>query len=197
MRWALPIMLGTMLLATSAPAQQAEPRVFGVSGYSGAGTNPSPKNDPAVLKDNLIPYALTGHIHEREVSKQLGLPITFMPHVAPHFRGISLTVSAELAAPGLDGEAIRELYAEFYANEPLVHVHAAGYDEVPSVQAIANQHHVALGGFVVDEAQQKVVVVSCIDNLLKGAATQAVQNANIILGLPEYEGIDFSSPLRS
>ena len=166
----------------------ASPRIFGVSGYSGAGTTPSPKNDPAVLKDNLIPYALTGHIHEREVSAQLGVPVTFMPHVAPHFRGISLTVSADLASP-IDGSGVHALYEEFYRGEPLVKVHAAGYDETPLVQDIANEHHVALGGFIVDEAQEKVVVLSCIDNLLKGAATQAVQNANLILGLPELEGI--------
>ena len=60
---------------------------FGVSGYSGAGTTPSDKNDPDKLRDNLMPYALAGHVHEREVSAQLGHPVEFMPHVAPHFRG--------------------------------------------------------------------------------------------------------------
>ena len=63
------------------------PTVFGVSGYSGAGTNPSPKNDQRLLKDNLMPYASTRHIHEREVSRHLGTPIAFSPHVASFFRG--------------------------------------------------------------------------------------------------------------
>lgn len=61
------------------------PQCFGVSGYSGAGTTPSDKNDVSKLRDNLMPYALTGHVHEREVSRQLGIPVEFMPHVAPHF----------------------------------------------------------------------------------------------------------------
>src|SRR5262249_42410139 len=58
---------------------EGSPSVFGVSGYSGAGTTPSPRNDPEVLRDNLLPYSLVGHIHEREVSAQLGRPVFFMP----------------------------------------------------------------------------------------------------------------------
>lgn len=61
------------------------PQCFGVSGYSGAGTTPSDKNNQALLRDNLMPYALTDHLHEREVSAQLGIPVEFMPHVAPTF----------------------------------------------------------------------------------------------------------------
>ena len=113
----------------------APPSVFGVSGYSGAGTTPSKRNDPAYLQDNLVPYSLSGHMHERcavasafflgggdpahvllradagsesvvgvlphgasrEVSFQLKQQIRFMPHVAPFFQGISLTVSVPLA----------------------------------------------------------------------------------------------------
>ena len=75
------------------------PQCFGVSGYSGAGTTPSDKNNVALLADNLMPYALTDHVHEREVSKQLALPVEFMPHVAPHFRGITMTVNLSLSAP--------------------------------------------------------------------------------------------------
>src|SRR3546814_5381882 len=67
---------------------------FGVSGYSGAGTTPSARNDADKLRDNLMPYALVDHLHEREVSRQSGLADEFMSHVAPHFRG--LTVAANL-----------------------------------------------------------------------------------------------------
>jgi N-acetyl-gamma-glutamyl-phosphate reductase/acetylglutamate kinase len=59
-----------------------QPTVFGISGYSGAGTKPSPKNDVTNLKDNLIPYSLTDHIHEREISHHLGHTVSFIPHVA-------------------------------------------------------------------------------------------------------------------
>ena len=72
------------------------PVVFGVSGYSGAGTKPSPKNDVENLNNNLIPYALTDHIHEREISKRLGQQVAFIPHVGQWFQGISLTVSIPL-----------------------------------------------------------------------------------------------------
>ncbi|HEY0230194.1 MAG TPA: NAD(P)-binding domain-containing protein, partial [Dokdonella sp.] len=69
------------------------PVCFGVSGYSGAGTTPSDKNDPQKLRDNLMPYSLVNHVHEREVTRHLGVPVEFMPHVAPHFRGITMTVN--------------------------------------------------------------------------------------------------------
>src|SRR5690606_41048809 len=80
---------------------------FGVSGYSGAGTTPSDRNDPALLRDNLMPYALAGHVHEREVSRKLGHPVEFMPHVAPHFRGITRTANLHLSCP-VTLEAVRE-----------------------------------------------------------------------------------------
>ena len=73
-----------------------QPTVFGVSGYSGAGTKPSPKNDVKNLENNLIPYSLTDHIHEREISSQLGLDVAFIPHVAVWFQGIHVSqVAAE------------------------------------------------------------------------------------------------------
>src|SRR3546814_3788083 len=69
---------------------------FGVSGYSGAGTTPSDRNDADKLRDNLMPYALVDHLHEREVSRQSGLAVEFMPHVAPHFRGLTVTANLHL-----------------------------------------------------------------------------------------------------
>jgi N-acetyl-gamma-glutamyl-phosphate reductase/acetylglutamate kinase len=69
-----------------------QPTVFGVSGYSGAGTKPSPKNDVKNLTDNLIPYSLTDHIHEREISSQLGVEVAFIPHVAVWFQGIHVSL---------------------------------------------------------------------------------------------------------
>lgn len=68
-----------------------QPTVFGVSGYSGAGTKPSPKNDVKNLENNLIPYSLTDHIHEKEISRQLGIDVAFIPHVAVWFQGIHVS----------------------------------------------------------------------------------------------------------
>ncbi len=76
---------------------EGTPTVFGVSGYSGAGTKPSPKNDVDNLSNNIVPYSLTDHIHEREISTQLGHPVAFIPHVAVWFQGIHVSVPELLA----------------------------------------------------------------------------------------------------
>ena len=160
------------------------PQCFGVSGYSGAGTSPSDKNNVELLRDNLMPYALTDHMHEREVSAHLGVPVEFMPHVAPHFRGITMTVNLWLQQP-LKREAIIARYRDRYAGEPLVEV----VDEAPWVSRIAGTHGVQIGGFTMAPGGKRVVVVATLDNLLKGAATQALQNLNRALGLDELTAI--------
>lgn len=164
------------------------PVVFGVSGYSGAGTKPSPKNDVKNLENNLIPYALTDHIHEREVSKRLGKDIAFIPHVGQWFQGISLTVSIPLkSGENYTNESICDVYKTFYKDEKLVKVLNVGQE--CTVKNIAGYHGVVIGGFKVNEAGNRVVVTAFIDNLLKGAATQCLQNINLALGYYEYEGI--------
>jgi N-acetyl-gamma-glutamyl-phosphate reductase len=160
---------------------------FGVSGYSGAGTTPSDKNDPVKLRDNLMPYALTGHIHEREVTRQLGHPVEFMPHVAAHFRGITMTANLHLNR-ALTRDEVSARYREAYAGEALVRV----LDEAPWVSRIAGRHHVEIGGFTLSEDGRRLVVVATEDNLLKGAATQALQNLNMAFGLDELTGIPAS-----
>lgn len=160
------------------------PQCFGVSGYSGAGTTPSDKNNVALLADNLMPYALTDHIHEREVSKQLAMPVEFMPHVAPHFRGITMTVNLWLSAP-MSRDAVKALYETRYAGEPLIEV----IDEAPWVSRIAGRHGVQVGAFTMAPGNGRVVVVATLDNLLKGAATQAMQNLNLALGFDELTAI--------
>ncbi|SGZ50490.1 CIC11C00000005336 [Sungouiella intermedia] len=161
------------------------PTVFGVSGYSGAGTKPSPKNDINNLSNNLIPYSLTDHIHEKEVSKQLGLPIAFIPHVAQWFQGINNTVSIPLKPKSLTSRDIRNIYQDRYQGEQLIRVSG----EAPVVRDISGKHGVVVGGFAVNSAEDRVVVVATIDNLLKGAATQCLQNINLALGYGEYDGI--------
>ncbi|KAI8812219.1 Aspartate/glutamate/uridylate kinase [Cladochytrium replicatum] len=146
--------------------------VFGVSGYSGAGTTPSPKNDPARLRNNMIPYSLTDHIHEREVSRHLGHEVAFAPHVAGWFQGISITASIPVTKT-VDVAEVVDKYAEAYAGEKLVRLKQSG--EPPEVRDIEGKHYVEIGGWKVHSSGKRVVVVATIDNLLKGAATQAVQ----------------------
>ena len=176
---AMQLAIAPMLEFLDGPVQ-----CFGVSGYSGAGTTPSDKNDPDKLRDNFMPYALTGHVHEREASAHLGHPVEFMPHVAPHFRGLTITANLHLRT-AFDREAVRDRYRAHYANEPLVRVG----DDAPWVSRIAGAHHVELGGFTLSEDGHRLVVVATEDNLLKGAATQAMQNLNLAFGFDEFAGI--------
>jgi N-acetyl-gamma-glutamyl-phosphate reductase len=163
-----------------------EPVAFGVSGYSGAGMTPSRKNDPVVLEDNLLPYTLVDHLHEKEVSHHLGREIRFLPHVAPFFRGISLTVAAELSTVQTEGELLAR-FLDFYVGCPLVEVRAG----IPEVKQVRGSHRLALGGFAVSDTNpHRVSLVAVLDNLLKGAATQAVQNLNIAFGLDAMTGLD-------
>jgi N-acetyl-gamma-glutamyl-phosphate reductase common form len=158
------------------------PNIFGVSGYSGAGSKPSENNDPKRLKDNLKAYKLVDHIHENEVSRVLGTEVYFIPHVATFFRGIHLTISVQLKN-ALETDEIKILYQQYYKNCELIHV----TDTIPEVQAVRNTHNVNIGGFSV-KGKHLVLCVS-IDNLLKGAATQAIQNMNLALGLEMNLGI--------
>ncbi len=158
--------------------------VFGVSGYSGAGSTPSPKNDLDILRDNLLPYALVGHTQERELNRHSGVDVRFMPHVAPFFRGISCTIALDLkTAIGAD-EALARLQQRFI-DEPLVDVIAGD----ALVTQVRDRNGVVIGGIEADVANKRLVLVSVIDNLLKGAATQALQNLHLCLGVDELSGI--------
>jgi len=182
--YATAAQLGIAPLLPHLAAAPANPTVFGVSGYSGAGTKPSPKNDVNNLTDNLIPYSLTDHIHEREISAQLDREIGFIPHVAVWFAGIHHTISLPLAEK-MASRDVRQLYQDRYAGEKLVRITG----ESPSVKQIANKHYVQIGGFAVHSSGKRAVINVTIDNLLKGAATQCLQNMNLALGYAEYEGI--------
>ncbi|KAJ2111888.1 hypothetical protein GGF48_005411 [Coemansia sp. RSA 921] len=187
--------------------QSRLPSVFGVSGYSGAGTKPSPKNDPEFLRDNLIPYAPVNHIHEREIGHSLTrmshpqhpfttnnpIRVQFSPHVAPFFQGISLTLHVPLCQ-SMTAKDMLEVFREFYQNEKLVHV----TENAPLVRDNAGKHYAVVGGFAVpphsegglaELANRRAVLNVTLDNLLKGAATQAIQNMNIAVGIDEYTGI--------
>lgn len=166
------------------PLVASPPVVFGVSGSSGAGTSPSRKNDPEVLEGNLLAYALTDHVHEREIGRHLGQRVAFHPHVASFFRGISLTLSVELRQEAELG-AVQDRLEAAYAEEPFIEVLPPG--QPPEVKDIVGTHGVRVGGLAVHGA--RAVLVATIDNLLKGAASQALQNLNLSLGFPEGTGL--------
>lgn len=166
------------------PFVTAPPHGFGVSGYSGAGSTPSPRNDAARLKDSLMPYKLTGHVHQREAERHLGTGVRFVPHVAGFFRGLSVTVSTDVSET-VTTTSLRAAFDAAYGHEPLIGVQ----EEPPEIRDRVGHHGALVGGFQVCETGRSAAVVCVLDNLLKGAASQALQNLNLAAGLPEMQGL--------
>ncbi|MCG8443520.1 MAG: N-acetyl-gamma-glutamyl-phosphate reductase [Caulobacterales bacterium] len=171
--------LGPLASRLSGPAS-----AFGVSGYSGAGSTPNPRNDAARLEGSLMPYALTGHGHEGEIRRHAGAAVNFSPHVAGFFRGLSATVQAPLTEP-LTREELKALFHDAFGGEPLIALH----DEPPELREGRQIAGAVVGGFTAAPEERRAVVVAVIDNLLKGAASQALQNIALALGLDEFAGL--------
>lgn len=160
------------------------PAVFGVSGYSGAGTTPGPRSNPDRLANNLMPYKLVGHTHEREATRQLGREIRFMPHVHPTFRGLITTSHVPLESQ-TTAAAARARLEDQYSDDHLVDIQT----DPPELKDGTGRLGVLIGGVEVSEDGRNLVLVAAEDNLLKGAAVQAIQNLNLALGFDEYKGI--------
>ncbi len=158
--------------------------VFGVSGFSGAGSTPSPRNDPDRLRDAILPYSLVDHTHEGELRHVLDADVDFLPHVAPFFRGLSVTVSFHLARPMTIAELVARLGGR-YADEPFVRV----VDEAPVARDPVGTSMIHVGGVEVSRDGRRAAVVGALDNLLAGAASQALRNLNLALGLDERQGV--------
>ncbi len=153
------------------------------SGTSGAGKNPSERTHFGSVHENFLAYGVGNHRHLPEICQEAGTDrIAFVPHLLPTFRGILSTLYLT-PAKGVDADALRACLQEQYAGEPFVKVMQKGAPELRAVQH-TNQCHLAVGA-----CGPVLVVLSAIDNLLKGAAGQAVQNMNLLLGLPETEGL--------
>jgi len=168
------------------PFLRGAPHCFGVSGYSGAGSTPSDRNDVAMLTGGVLPYASLGHLHEQELAHTLDIPIRFAPAVAPFERGIVMTTLFELSEP-TSFDRLDAIFRDTYCDEPLVGVVGA---EMPRVQDIVGRPGAIIGGIQIDPNHPRRGAVICVlDNLLKGAASQALQSINLALGLPELEGI--------
>jgi N-acetyl-gamma-glutamyl-phosphate reductase len=153
------------------------------SGWSGAGRDSSFAKNPALLKDNLIAYKLTKHRHKYEVEQFVKTPLSFTPHVFDTFQGMMCTAHILLEGD-VTAEQIKQRYQDFYADAAFVHVN----ENTPEVRQTQKNNFCDIGGFEIDETNQ-LVVVSTLDNLWKGAAGQAVQNMNLMLGLEETAGL--------
>jgi N-acetyl-gamma-glutamyl-phosphate reductase len=152
------------------------------SGVSGAGRTPSDSTIAGAVLENLSPYKVGVHQHVPEMAQVLGFSPTFVAHLLPVRRGLIATCYVDLA-PGADARALLE---EAYAGAPLVRVLPEG--AVPEIGRVQHTDEVELGVFT-DRATGKTIVVAAEDNLGKGGAGQAVQNANLALGLEPTLGL--------
>jgi N-acetyl-gamma-glutamyl-phosphate reductase len=158
------------------------------SGATGAGKEPRRDLHFVEVDENLRAYNLFSHRHTPEIVEHTGLPeaqVIFSTHLLPVARGILSTLYVSLAEPQTSS-SIEKLYREFFANRPMVRVWPAG--SVPELQHVVNTNFCDIG-FVLDSAHKRLIVVSCLDNLGKGAAGQAVQNLNLMLGIEEQTGL--------
>lgn len=149
--------------------------VNGISGVSGAGRKASLAT--SFYEVSLTPYNILQHRHQPEISQEADAQVIFNPHLAPYKRGLLATVTLQIKA-GVTSEQINEAFVRAYQEQPLVRLTGAW----PKIDNVANTPFADVH-WQVDEEKQVVVVSCAIDNLLKGAASQAVQCANISLGL--------------
>lgn len=159
------------------------------SGVSGAGKAPTAKTHFMYAADNLSAYGLFGHRHLGELLEQLTLSreqIVFTPHLLPIPRGILSTIYIYFNEPKKTAD-VEACFHSFFAPSPMVRIHATG--SLPQIQHCVNTNYCDIG-FQLDEGGRRCIIVSCLDNLLKGAASQAVQNLNLMCGWNEAEGLE-------
>lgn len=167
------------------------------SGTSGAGRSAKLPNLFCEVNENMKAYGVASHRHTPEIEEQLSyaakaaVTVSFTPHLVPMNRGILVTEYASLKRKS-DGslpsyEEIKSIYDKYYADEKFVRVLERGL--CPETKWVEGSNYVDIG-FVVDERTGRVIMMGALDNLVKGAAGQAVQNMNLLFGFEESEGLD-------
>jgi N-acetyl-gamma-glutamyl-phosphate reductase len=196
--FATTIALGLLPLARAGQLGGAVVHVVGMTGSSGSGVAPSVGTHHPVRAVNLKTYKVLEHQHTPEILETLaaagapGVELRFVPVSAPLSRGILVTSFVELPAETQSG-ALAELYAEAYDREPFVRYVR---DRLPEVAAVAGSNYAEVG-FTLGPpagATRTLAVVSALDNLIKGGAGQAIQNMNLMLGLPETASLEDPGP---
>ena len=162
------------------------------SGTSGAGRGAKVPNLFCEVNENKKAYGVASHRHTPEIEEQLGyasgenVTISFTPHLVPMNRGILATEYATLKK-NVTGEEVKAIYDKYYADEKFVRVLGEGV--CPETKWVEGSNYVDIG-FKLDPRTNRIVMMGAIDNLVKGAAGQAVQNMNLLFGLPESEGLE-------
>lgn len=154
------------------------------SGVSGAGKTPTDSVHFSSVTESVAAYKVYAHRHTPEIEQELGVEVTFTPHLVPVDRGLLATCYARLTDGPMSGDALKQCYADFYAAHPFVEV----VDTPPGMRAVQNTNYAQVCP-VVDPRGGRVTVFSVIDNIGKGAAGQALQNLNLMAGRPEDEGL--------
>ncbi len=157
------------------------------SGVSGAGKVPTARTHFMYAADNFSAYGVFSHRHTGEILEEIGVSscqIVFTPHLLPIPRGILSTIYVHFAKPQTH-ESVAKVYREFFADSPMVRLYEKA---LPQIQYSVRTNYADIG-FQLDASGKRAVIVSCLDNLLKGAAGQAVQNLNVMQGWPESEGL--------
>ncbi len=158
------------------------------SGVSGAGKAPTPKTHFMYAADNLSAYGVFSHRHTGELLEQIGVPsdsILFTPHLLPIPRGILSTIYVRFRE-SQSRTSIAQIYRSFFAGSPMVRLHDHG---LPQILHSVRTNYCDIG-FQLAPNGKHAVIISCLDNLLKGASGQAVQNLNVMLGWDEAEGLE-------
>jgi N-acetyl-gamma-glutamyl-phosphate reductase len=186
------VALGFLPLLSQKLVRQDSLIANSVSGVTGAGRSASVANLFSEVSDSFKAYSVTGHRHQPEIKQTLSavaqaeVGLTFIPHLVPMLRGIHATLYADLLQTSLDVEALHEVFVSYYLKEPFVDVMPLGaHPETRSVKS-SNTCRIAIHK---ESGNNKLVVLSVIDNLTKGASGQAVQNMNIMFSLPENAGL--------
>ncbi|HET9280714.1 MAG TPA: N-acetyl-gamma-glutamyl-phosphate reductase [Candidatus Angelobacter sp.] len=158
------------------------------SGVSGAGKQPTQKTHFVEVAENLSAYSVFNHRHTGEILEQLGLTaeqLIFTPHLLPIPRGILSTIYVRLASK-MTAQQVEDCMRQFYAGSSWVRIFPAA--KLPQIQYSLHTNYCDVG-FTLAPDGQRLVIVSCLDNLMKGAAGQAVQNMNLMFGWNEEEGL--------
>jgi len=162
------------------------------TGVSGAGIKPTEATHYPNIGDSVVPYAVVNHRHmpeiQQEVQKFGDVKVSFTPHLVPVIRGILTTIHTFLKED-VTSDYIKEIYDDFYGNEPFVRV--LDSNEIPRLSAVRGSNYCDIGCFQIDH-NGRIVIISAIDNLVKGASGQAVQNMNIMYGFNEKESLDIT-----
>ncbi|MFX3623922.1 MAG: N-acetyl-gamma-glutamyl-phosphate reductase [Ectobacillus sp.] len=190
--YATAALLAAAPLMTQKIAEEKSLIIDAKSGVSGAGKSPTAMTHFPEIHDNLKIYKVNEHQHIPEIEQMLSewnsetAPITFSTHLIPITRGIMVTLYAQ-AKKELAAEELQQLYKESYSHAPFVRIrNLGGY---PSPKEVCGSNYCDIG-VAYDERTGRITIVSVIDNLMKGAAGQAVQNANILAGLDERTGLE-------